>query len=60
VDLVPQDVSGETEEKHQEHQSGLGASEIWVNHLPSKKAGRRNTQLRRQIWLSSKLYGYSC
>jgi hypothetical protein len=28
VDLVPQDVSGETEEKHQEHQSGLGASEI--------------------------------
>jgi hypothetical protein len=28
VDLVPQDVPGETEEKHQQHQSGLGASEI--------------------------------
>lgn len=28
VDLLPQDMSGETEEKYQEHQSGLGASEI--------------------------------
>jgi hypothetical protein len=28
VDLEPQDVPGETEEKHQDHQSSLGASEI--------------------------------
>jgi hypothetical protein len=51
-------VPEENEGNLQLFQSGLGASEIWEHHLPSKRAGRRNTQLCHHIWLSYKLHYY--